>query len=128
MNPSTPTTPEILMREMKNTRSHDEYGAIKPEAELSGNDYVLIRLRDTDHPYGRILLMAKPSRCNHGITICTECAQSWELDHVVHYALTGGGRRLRDALDAQHPDADNTPPGEVDSAEPVADEADSARA
>ncbi|MEV6256917.1 hypothetical protein AB0L97_27070 [Nocardia sp. NPDC051911] len=34
-------------------------------------------------------------------------AESWELDHHVHYELTGGGRRLRKALD--------TPPAETDT-------------
>ncbi len=103
------------MRQMKNTQSHDEEGVIKPEAKLSGNAYVWVTLRDTDDPDSRILLVGNPHRCNHGCTICVECAESWELDHVVHYALTGGGRRLREALDAQSADAAVTPPAEVDS-------------
>ncbi|MGY0497464.1 hypothetical protein ACWZHB_03070 [Nocardia sp. FBN12] len=101
------------MREMKNTQSHDEYGVIKPGAKLSGNAYVLVRLRDSEDPYGRILLVGNPSRCNHGYTLCIECAESWELDHLVHYDLTGGGRRLREALDVQPTEA--TRSAEADS-------------
>ncbi|MCP2320954.1 hypothetical protein APR12_006344 [Nocardia amikacinitolerans] len=113
------------MRPMKNTQSHDEEGVIKPEAKLSGNAYVMVTPRDSDDPYGRILLVWNPHRCNHGYTICLECAESWELDHVVHYALTGGGRRLREALDAQAPDADSTQHAEADSTETGTGEADS---
>ncbi|WP_431969560.1 hypothetical protein [Nocardia sp. bgisy134] len=109
---------------MKNTKSHDEDGVIKPDAQLSGNAYVMVTLRDTDDPYGRILLVWNPHRCNHGYTICVECADSWELDHHVHYDLTGGGRRLRKALDTPPAIADTaetdtggTQPAEADTAE-----------
>ncbi|PKV76769.1 hypothetical protein [Nocardia fluminea] len=115
------------MREMKNTQSHDEDGVIKPGAKLSGNDYVLVTLRDSGDPSGRILLVRKGFRCIHGCTICVECAESWELDHHVHYQQTGGGRRLREALNAQHPAADNAHPAKVDSTEPGTIEADSYR-
>ncbi|MFE3318109.1 hypothetical protein [Nocardia sp. NPDC059195] len=101
------------MREMKNTQSHDEDGVIKPGAKLSGNAYVLVTLRDSNDPYGRILLVWNSSRCKHGYTVCVECTESWELDHVVHYALTGGGRRLRAALDVQPAEA--TRSAEADS-------------
>ncbi|WP_227999109.1 hypothetical protein [Nocardia australiensis] len=103
------------MPQMKNTKSHDEDGMIKPEAKLSGNAYVVVRLRRADDPPGRILLVGNPHRCNHGCTICVECAESWELDYVVHYELTGGGRRLREALDAQSAAAADTQPAEADS-------------
>ncbi|WP_435593804.1 hypothetical protein [Nocardia sp. bgisy118] len=95
------------MRPMKNTKSRDEDGVIKPDAQLSGNAYVMVQLRDTGDPYGRILLVWSADRCNHGYTICPECAESWELDHHVHYELTGGGRRLRAALDAPRAEADS---------------------
>ncbi len=55
------------MREMKNTQSHDEDGVIKPGAKLSGNGYVLVTLRDSGDPYGRILLVWNTSRCIHGL-------------------------------------------------------------
>ncbi|MCP2290807.1 hypothetical protein [Nocardia amikacinitolerans] len=113
------------MRPMKNTQSHDEYGVIKPDAQLSGHNYVMVTPRDTDDPYGRILLVWNPRRCNHGYTICGGCADSWELDHHVHYELTGGGRRLREALDSQPPAADSAKPAEADSAERDTSEADS---
>ncbi|MFD6221228.1 hypothetical protein [Nocardia asteroides] len=109
---------------MKDTRSHDEDGVIKPGAKLSGNAYVVVRLRDSDDPPGRILLVGRTWRCVHGCTICVECAESWELDHHVDYELTGGGRRLREALDTQ-PATGNTEPAEADSGEPGTDTADS---
>ncbi len=108
---------------MKDTRAHDEDGVIKPGAKLSGNDYVVVRLRDSDDPPGRILVVRNPTRCHHGYTICVECADSWELDHHVDYELTGGGRRLREALDIQ-PATGNAEPSEADSGEPGTDTAD----
>ncbi len=115
------------MREMKNTQSHDEDGVIKPGAILSGNDYVLVTLRDSGDPSGRVLLVRKSFRCIHGRTICVECAESWELDHHVHYQQTGGGRRLREALDTQHLPASGEQPAETGSTEPDTDEPDSDR-
>ncbi|MFF0532696.1 hypothetical protein ACFYT3_30515 [Nocardia amikacinitolerans] len=116
------------MHQMTDTHSHDEYGAIKPGAKLSGNDYVVVRLHDTDDPYGRILLMPDPDRCNHGYTICVECAASWELDHHVHYDKTGGGRRLREALDTPHLPVSSDQPAETDSTETDTGETDSPQA
>lgn len=113
------------MRLMKDTQAHDEYGVIKPEAKLSGNAYIVVTLRDTDDPSGRILLVWNPNRCNHGYTLCVECAQSWELDHHLHYELTGGGRRLREARDTQRPATGSAEPAVADSAEPGTSEADS---
>ncbi|MGW6123141.1 hypothetical protein ACWFRF_29150 [Nocardia sp. NPDC055165] len=46
----------------------------------------------------------------------------------VHYELTGGERRLHEALDAQTPAADSARPAEVDSAEPGTGEPDLQRA
>ncbi|MEV6363166.1 hypothetical protein [Nocardia asteroides] len=113
---------------MKDTRTHDEDGVITPEAKLSGNAYVVVRLRDSDDPPGRILLVRNPSRCPHGCTICAECAASWELDHHMHYESTGGGRWLRSVLDARPPATDSTDPIEADSEEPGTDAADSSPA
>lgn len=109
---------------VKDTRTHDEDGVIKPGAKLGGNDYVVVRLREGDDPPGRILLVRNPSRCPHGYTIRVECADSWELDDHVDYELTGGGRRLREALDTQ-PATGNTEPAEADSREPGTDTVDS---
>ncbi|MBF6366886.1 hypothetical protein IU469_14295 [Nocardia puris] len=53
---------------MKDTRTHDEDGVITPGAELSGNDYVVVRLREGDDPPARILLVRNPSRCHHRYT------------------------------------------------------------
>ncbi|UGT53986.1 hypothetical protein [Nocardia asteroides] len=108
---------------MKNNRTHDEFGAIKPEAKLSGIAYVVVTLRDTDDPSGRILLMPNPDRCNHGYTICVECADSWELDHHLHYELTGGGRRLREALDTARRATTSAESAQDDSREPATDAA-----
>ncbi|MEV0033366.1 hypothetical protein [Nocardia sp. NPDC050793] len=113
---------------MKDTHTHDEDGVIKPEAKLSGNDYVVVRLRDGDDPPGRILLVRNPRRCHHGYTLCIECADSWELDHHVDYELTGGGRRLRAALDTQRPAPGSAESAEADSGEPGTNAANSSRA
>ncbi|MBH0777688.1 hypothetical protein [Nocardia bovistercoris] len=101
---------------MKRTKTHDEYGAVAEGATLSGNTYVSLRSREGT-ACGRVLLMT-PQKCNHGITICERCADSWEIDHVVHYARTAAGRALRERLDhngrdtapAAPPAPDVTPP------------------
>ncbi|GAB2709518.1 hypothetical protein [Nocardia thraciensis] len=77
---------------MRDTAAHDDRGAVRTSAKLSGNAYVSIRCRDT-RVFGRLLLMA-PHICNHGVTICTECAESWELDYEVRYSSTIAGREL----------------------------------
>ncbi|MFF2085430.1 hypothetical protein ACFVVM_16775 [Nocardia sp. NPDC058176] len=88
------------MRIMHDTKGHDETGAIKPGAMLSGNAYVSVQLRDTDEAPGRVWLVMRPDKCNHGITICPDCAESWELDYLVNYEYTAGGRRLRTVIEA----------------------------
>ncbi len=113
---------------VKDTRTHDEDGVIKPGAKLSGNDYVVVRLREGDDPPGRILLVRNPSRCHHGYTLCIECAESWELDHHVDYELTGGGRRLREDLDTQQAAPASNDSAEDDPGEPSTEMVDSSLA
>ncbi|RBO79813.1 hypothetical protein [Nocardia puris] len=110
---------------MKDTRTHDEDGVITPGAKLSGNNYVVVRLREGDDPPARILLVRNPSRCHHGYTMCVECADSWELDHHVDYELTGGGRWLRAALDTQRAAPASKKSAEDDSGKPGTEPADS---
>jgi len=85
-------------------KTHDEEGAVKDDAKLSGSTYVSIRLRGEDHlgrsAIGR-LLIRDPLYCAHGVTICVECADSWEIDYSVYYDRTAGGRRLADARAAR---------------------------
>ncbi len=102
------------MHVMRNTKGHDDTGAIRPGVSFSGNDYVSLQLRDSDDDLGRALIL-EPGKCNHGITICRECAESWEIDYHVHYYYTAGGRRLLEHIQvdrnpATPPDADQTPP------------------
>jgi hypothetical protein len=40
----------------------------------------------------------KPRRCDHGETVCLECAEVWMYDWVFYFDRTIGGRRLRDGL------------------------------
>ncbi|MEV6219891.1 hypothetical protein [Nocardia sp. NPDC051833] len=84
----------ILFRE---TKAHDESGAVKPGAKLSSNEYVPCWLRDEDQPHGQ-LWIRPVDRCNHGITICPECAESWDIDYVVDYHRTLGGRALLEQM------------------------------
>ncbi|MEG8179286.1 hypothetical protein GZH49_12180 [Nocardia terpenica] len=88
---------------MKDTTTHDVEGAIKRGASISGHQYVSVKLRDEPSEMGRLLFM-QPDKCNHGITICRECAHSWEWDYLVYYNCTAAGRRLRDEI------ASTTPP------------------
>lgn len=81
------------MHWMKDNQSHDETGAVKLNAKLSSNVYVSVRLRDEPAETGQLLLMAA-DKCNHGITICPECAEGWEWDYIVHYDRTQAGRKL----------------------------------
>lgn len=80
----------------RDTKTHDEDGAVKPGAQLSSNDYVRIRCDGATQP-GQ-LWIRPPQHCNHGITICEECAESWEFDHAVDYHWTLGGRALLQRL------------------------------
>ena len=40
----------------------------------------------------------KPRRCDHGETVCLECAEVWMYDWVFYFDRTIGGRRLRAGL------------------------------
>ncbi len=80
----------------RDTSVHDEDGAVKPAAQMSSNEYVRIRAEGSPKP-GRLWI--RPVRnCNHGVTICEECAESWEFDHAVDYHWTLGGRALLQRL------------------------------
>ncbi|QBS41350.1 hypothetical protein [Nocardia sp. CS682] len=58
---------------MKDTKTHDAEGAVKLGAKLSGNTYVSVQLRTDGYETGKLLLM-QPRTCNHGVTICRDCA------------------------------------------------------
>ncbi|WP_280255327.1 hypothetical protein [Nocardia wallacei] len=77
---------------MRDTLSHDDRGALKPGARLPGGAYVTVVCNETGE-IGKVLVV-EPNWCNHGITICRECAESWETDHTVRYTNTEGGRAL----------------------------------
>ncbi|WP_280272597.1 hypothetical protein [Nocardia wallacei] len=77
---------------MRDNATHDDEGAIKLSARLSGKVYVSVRSKD-DSTLGKLLLMS-PAECNHGVTICRECAGSWEIDYEVRYSATKAGREL----------------------------------
>ncbi len=77
---------------MQDTDIHDTQGAVKLSAEPSGALFVPVRLKG-DRTSGKLLFMT-PEECNHGVTICRECALSWEIDYEVGYASTEAGREL----------------------------------
>lgn len=72
-----------------------EDGEIPRGTSLSGNNYVSVRLRDSSNRPGPVLLRA-PMHCNHGVTMCNECAHSWLWDYQILWSRTGGGRKLRE--------------------------------
>ena len=51
-------------------------------------------------------LLRPSNQCNHGVTICEECAATWETDYTVRYWATKGGRTL-----AARPRRNATRPG-----------------
>ncbi|MFE3317536.1 hypothetical protein [Nocardia sp. NPDC059195] len=108
------------MHVMRDTQGHDDTGAIKVGVAFSGNAYVSIQLRDADDQPGRLLIM-EPNKCNHGITICRECANSWEIDYLVEYFRTAGGRRLHEHIEADVAAASvpNDGDGVADTSEPL---------
>lgn len=73
----------------------------------SGNSYVV---GDVDTSHGEAdgpwvpglhraaIPIRTPRRCDHGESVCTECADSWMLDWLFYFDRTAGGRRLRDDL------------------------------
>ncbi|KZM74578.1 hypothetical protein AWN90_21070 [Nocardia terpenica] len=83
---------ESIEHVMRDNATHDDRGAIKLSARLSGADYVSVQCNSTGR-IGRLLLM-DPGRCNHGITVCRECVGSWEIDYDVRYSSTQAGREL----------------------------------
>ncbi|WP_405160772.1 hypothetical protein OG203_30930 [Nocardia sp. NBC_01499] len=90
---------------MKDTKSHDPDGAVKIGAKLSGNAYISVQQRDDRREIGK-LLVKQPSACNHGVTICRDCAYSWEWDYVVHYDRTSAGRALRTEIGSTTTDSE----------------------
>ncbi|NQE91706.1 hypothetical protein [Nocardia terpenica] len=87
---------ESIEHVMRDNATHDDRGAVKQSAKLSGADYVSVQCNSTGR-IGRLLLM-DPDRCNHGITVCRECVGSWEIDYDVRYSSNQAGRELS----AQH--------------------------
>lgn len=81
------------------TKVHDTEGAVRKTARLSGKAYVSLSMKDTFEPPGKVLIM-QPEYCRHGVTICTDCAESWGWDYDLHYQRTEGGRNLKEKLAA----------------------------
>lgn len=74
---------------------------VQPDEMLSGHAYLWVQLKD-DNPLtrpapGRVRIR-KPRNCDHGITICTECADSWGIDYEIDFKSTIGGRKMKEAL------------------------------
>jgi hypothetical protein len=44
------------------------------------------------------IVIRSASRCDHGETVCRDCAETWMFDWVFRFDRTAGGRRLRDEL------------------------------
>ncbi|MEG8179379.1 hypothetical protein GZH49_12660 [Nocardia terpenica] len=84
---------ESIEHVMRDNATHDDRGAVKSSAKLSGADYVSVQCNSTGRGSAGLLLM-DPGRCNHGITVCRECVGSWEIDYTVRYSNTQAGREL----------------------------------
>ncbi|QFG08574.1 hypothetical protein PBI_ASERPROCKY_88 [Gordonia phage ASerpRocky] len=69
---------------------------IKTGEPLPGRYYLWVKLKD-DKCKGRggRIRIRKPRNCAHGITICTECMESWGIDYNIDFESTEGGRKLR---------------------------------
>ncbi|WP_280370747.1 hypothetical protein [Nocardia wallacei] len=92
------TYPQDFGTPYRDTTIHDEDGAVKHGARLSGSNYVPVQLRDYHGKPDKVLV--KPRQwCNHGVTICRDCADSWALDHIIYYERTKAGRLLLDQVD-----------------------------
>ncbi|MGF6886307.1 hypothetical protein ABIA39_000274 [Nocardia sp. GAS34] len=105
---------------MKNNTTHDEDGAIRKGAKVSGNAYVSVRLRDTNSKAEKILFRS-PDKCNHEATICRDCAESWSWDHTIGFDRTAAGRRLRAEIEAHtQPSAELSPRPTMTDASPIA--------
>ncbi|MFF0492906.1 hypothetical protein ACFYTQ_28090 [Nocardia sp. NPDC004068] len=77
---------------MHDTATHDSQGVIKLSAKLGGSVYVSVCDKYAK-TVGRVWLRS-PDTCNHGVTICHQCAESWEIDYDVLYSKTQAGRKL----------------------------------
>jgi hypothetical protein len=66
--------------------------------------YAMLRLDGCDDAAGApapIRILA-PAQCEHGYTICTDCAESWSWDWTICWNLTPAGRRLRARVAARN--------------------------
>jgi hypothetical protein len=74
---------------------------IKKGQQLSGNSYVAAyeRVNTGERPMPKIPI-ADVKFCDHTKTICalTTCVLSWELDWVLMFHRTAGGRNLAAAI------------------------------
>ncbi|WP_067902663.1 hypothetical protein [Nocardia vaccinii] len=99
---ATGTTYRFMQIEhvLHENETHDERGAINSSATPDGSLYVPVQLKEDTKEDDRLLVMF-PDQCNHGVTICTECAGSWEIDYEVRYSDTEAGRELSEQRAAQ---------------------------
>jgi hypothetical protein len=66
-----------------------------PSHNLSGYSYVPMKMRDSDDSVKPSPTPIKsPARCGHVHEVCVDCLETWELDWIVYFRRTVGGRRL----------------------------------
>lgn len=73
----------------------------RPGQQYSGTTYVRVWLKE-QHPHGRPTLRESsrvkvkfaPGACDHSVTVCTECYESWALDYGFMFENTSAGRWL----------------------------------
>ncbi|WP_460696653.1 hypothetical protein [Nocardia thraciensis] len=102
------TRPQKCWGPYRDTTIHDEEGAVKHGASLSSWTYVPVQLRDYQGTPDPVLVKPR-HRCNHGVTICRDCADSWALDHIIHYERTKAGRQLLDQVNTDQKQRATTP-------------------
>lgn len=79
-----------------------------PPKQLSGYNYVSARWRNSDEDFrNKNRYMPIPIRpdasCDHVESICsaTLCVATWQIDRVLHWERTKGGRRLKEKIDTR---------------------------
>lgn len=70
--------------------------------QMSGATYVPMRCweyRQDDIKFAPVKIKL-PRNCEHGMTVCPECVESWSWDHEIRFEHTVGGRALLEQIEA----------------------------
>ena len=73
---------------------------ILPGESRSGRTYVWLRLKEDAQPddnWSRVTVRPA-SLCEHDVTVCEDCYESWSIDYDSDLQRTQAGRELQDKL------------------------------